>query len=74
MSRHTIIEVLHIVIGLGATALIVWGSSWAYPLARWEIEVTGIACAVVVVLLGIGPVRRAWARDRGRQSTTVSHG
>jgi membrane protein implicated in regulation of membrane protease activity len=64
--RRTLIEVLHIAIGLAATALIVAASSWAYPLARWEVEVTGLACAVVVVLLGIGPVRRAWSADRGR--------
>ena len=65
MPRHTVIELLHIAIGLAATALIVAAAAWAYPLARWEIEVTGIACAVVVVLLGVGPVRQAWARDRG---------
>ena len=66
MPRRALVELLHIAIGLMATALIVAASSWAYPLARWEIEVTGIACAVVVVLLGIGPVRRAWAVDHGR--------
>ena len=64
--RRTIVELLHIAIGLAATALIVAASAWAYPLARWEIEMTGLACAVIVVLLGIGPVRRAWADDRGR--------
>ena len=66
--RRTFIELLHIAIGLMATALIVAAAAWAYPLARWEMQVTGIACAVVVVLLGIGPVRRAWARDRERPS------
>ncbi len=64
MPRRTLIELVHIVVGLGATAVIVATAAWAYPLARWEIEVTGIACAFVVVLLGIGPVRRAWTRDR----------
>lgn len=64
MPRHTLVEILHIAIGLAATALIVSAASWAYPLARWEMQVTGVACAIVVVLLGIGPVRRAWARDR----------
>ncbi len=66
MPRRTMIEILHIVIGLGVTLGIVRASSWAYPLARWEVEVTGMACAIVVVLLGVGPVRRAWALDRGR--------
>ena len=69
MSRRATVELLHVAIGLLATVLIVKASSWAYPLARWEIEVTGIACAVAVVLLGIGPVRRAWAHDR----RSVSH-
>ena len=66
MPRRTFVEILHIAIGLGATAAIVAASAWAYPLARWEIEVTGLACAVVVVLLGIRPVRRAWSADHGR--------
>lgn len=66
MPRRTLVEILHIAIGLAATAFIVACSAWAYPLARWEIEVTGLACAIVVVLLGIGPVRRAWTADRRR--------
>ena len=68
MPRHTLIEVLHIAIGLATTALIVAAASWAYPLARWEMRVTGIVCAIAVVLLGIGPVRRAWSRDRAERT------
>ena len=68
MPRRTLVEILHIAIGLAATAMIVAASAWAYPLARWEIQVTGLACAVVVVLLGIRPVRRAWGADQGRPS------
>ncbi len=64
--RRTLVEILHIAIGLGATAAIVAASAWAYPLARTEIRLTGLACAVVVLLLGFRPVRRAWREDHGR--------
>ena len=67
MPRRTLIELLHIAIGLATTALIVRACAWAYPLARWEMEVTGVGCAIVVVLLGVGPVCRAWAIDRGQE-------
>lgn len=64
MPRQTVIEVLHIFAGLVATAGIVALSAWAYPLARREITVVGWAVAGIVVLLGVNPVRRAWAQDR----------
>ena len=61
---RTAVELLHILIGLAATALIVATAAWAYPLARREIEVSGWIIAGIVVLLGFGPVRRAWRVDR----------
>ncbi|MES2339229.1 MAG: hypothetical protein V4537_14140 [Pseudomonadota bacterium] len=64
MPVRTIVELLHIAAGLAATALIVAVAAWAYPLARREIEVCGWVAAVLVLLLGISPLRRAWAIDR----------
>jgi len=63
-SMRTLVELLHVLIGLAATALVVATATWAYPLARREIEVSGWVIAGLVVVLGIGPVRRAWQRDR----------
>ncbi|MBM3928931.1 MAG: hypothetical protein FJ335_10805 [Sphingomonadales bacterium] len=66
MPKHTLIELFFVATGLAATLAIVSVAAWAYPLARREIEVSGWVIAGVVLLLGIGPVRRAWQKDRNR--------
>ena len=67
MPKQTLIELLHIVAGLLATAVIVETASWAYPLARATIAAVGWVAAVAVVLMGIPPLRKAWAIDRRRR-------
>ena len=64
MPTRTLVELLHLLAGLAATALIVRLSIWAYPLGRDVIAATGWVSAAIVVLMGIGPLRRAWAADR----------
>ncbi|WP_294295024.1 hypothetical protein [uncultured Sphingomonas sp.] len=64
MPKHTLIELFFVATGLAATLIIVNVAAWAYPLARREIEVCGWVIAVIVLLMGIGPVRRAWRQDR----------
>ncbi|MBN2972506.1 hypothetical protein JW805_10800 [Roseomonas aeriglobus] len=64
MPKHTLLELFFVATGLVATLVIVSVAAWAYPLARREIEVSGWIIAVVVLLLGIGPIRRAWRQDR----------
>ena len=66
MPKQTLIELLHILAGLAATALITQVAAWAYPLARDTITIVGWVAAVAVVLMGIPPLRRAWAIDRRR--------
>jgi hypothetical protein len=63
MPRRTLVELLHIIAGLLATAVIVETTSWAYPLGRQTIVQVGWMAAAVVVWLGIKPLRRAWAAD-----------
>lgn len=65
---RVLIEVIHIAIGLAAAALIGWASAWAYPRATDDIWLVAWGCMVAVVLMGIGPVRRAYAIDRRRLS------
>ena len=65
MPVRTLIELLHIAAGLMATALITAVGAWAYPLGGDTIRLVGWCAGAAVVLMGIGPLRRAWTIDRG---------
>ncbi len=71
-----LIEVIHIALGLGAAVLIAWAAAWSYPRATDDIWLVAYACMVAVVLMGMGPVRRAYAIDRKRlaRARNVSNG
>lgn len=66
MPVRTLAEILHIVAGLAATWLIVALSAWGYPPGAGTIRIVGMAAAVIVAAMGVGPVRRAWGQDRAR--------
>ena len=71
------IEVVHIFIGLTAAALIGWASAWSYPRATDDIWLVAFACMAAVVLMGIGPVRRAYYDDPAdltREPEDAAHG
>ncbi|HEY0625083.1 hypothetical protein [Sphingomonas sp.] len=56
-------EALHIAAGIAVALLIGALSAWAYPLAArdvWLVTAVAIAC---VIVMGIGPMRRAVAAD-----------
>ena len=59
-------EMLHIAAGLAATWAIVAAAAWGYPLGRQTLEAIGWVVSGVVVLMGIGPMRRAWLADDRR--------
>jgi len=61
---RVLIEVVHIVIGLIAAALIAVAAAWSYPRATGDIWLVAYACMIAVVLMGVGPVRKAFARDK----------
>lgn len=63
---RVLIEVVHIAIGLVAAALIAAAGAWSYPRATGDIWLVAYVCMAAVVLMGIGPVRRAYAIDRAR--------
>jgi hypothetical protein len=65
---RTLVEILHIIAGLAATALIVELSAWGYPLGTRTIWIVGGIAALVVLAMGVGPVRRAWAADRAEKT------
>jgi len=61
---RVLIEMLHIVAGLFAAMLIASLAAWSYPLARQDIWWVTYAAMIAVVVMGIGPIRRARAADR----------
>jgi len=66
MGKRTLIEGLHVVAGLIAAWAVTAASAWAYPLGWRVIWWCGAAGALATLLMGIGPLRRAWAIDAGR--------
>ena len=74
---RVLIEVLHIAIGLAAALCIGWLAKWAYPRAAQEIWLVVYVSMAAVVVMGIGPLRRAYAIDRkrlARNRNTPSNG
>jgi TRAP-type C4-dicarboxylate transport system permease small subunit len=61
---RVLIEILHILAGIFAAMLIASLAAWSYPLAKHDIWWVAYAAMVAVVLMGVGPIRRAWAEDR----------
>jgi hypothetical protein len=74
---RVLIEVVHIAIGLIAATLIAAAAAWSYPRATGDIWLVTFVAMALVVLMGIGPIRRAYAVDRaklGRQSKDTANG
>lgn len=61
---RVLLEVIHIAIGIAAAALVGAAAIWAYPRAYDDIWLVIYGLMAAVVLMGIGPLRRAYARDR----------
>lgn len=59
------IELFYIVAGLVVALAMTWAGAWAYPLGREVIRWCGAAAMVATIAMGIGPLRRARAIDRG---------
>ncbi len=67
---RTLIEALWIVAGLIGAAVFASLATWSVPAARGSIWGVAYVSMIVLVLMGVGPVRRAWARDRAAQGDT----
>ena len=59
MRAAVLNEVVHIMTGLAAAAALTALFVWAYPQGRDVIWACGAGAMVVIVLMGIGPLRRA---------------
>jgi len=71
---RVLIEVVHIAIGLVAAALIAAAAAWSYPRATDDIWLVAYGCMIAVVLMGIGPVRRAFDEDRTKLDAAKAAG
>lgn len=65
MPWRTLVELLHLAVGVLATLLLSALASWSVPNARDSITVVAWVVVAVVFAMSIRPLRRAWARDRG---------
>ena len=61
---RVLIEVLHIVVGVFAAMLIAALASWSYGQSSRDIWLVAYVAMGLVVLMGVGPIRRADAEDR----------
>ena len=71
---RVLIEVLHIMVGLGAALLIAALASWAYPIAKYDIWLVTYVAMAAVVAMGVGPLRRAYAADKAGLDGARSNG
>jgi hypothetical protein len=63
MPWRTLIELLHIVLGVLATLVLAWLAAWSVPNARGSIVLVAWIVAAVVMLTGVRRLLRAWAAD-----------
>jgi predicted membrane channel-forming protein YqfA (hemolysin III family) len=64
MMWRTLIEALWIVAGLIGAAVFASLATWSVPSSRDSIWGVAYVSMVVLVLMGISPIRQALARDR----------
>jgi hypothetical protein len=68
IGRHVLVELLHVAAGLAAGLAMTVAAAWAYPLGHDVIWACGLFAMAATVAMGVGPLRRAAARDRHRIS------
>ena len=60
------VELFYLALGLIAAVALSAAAAWAYPPAFTVIWWCGAGAAAATLLMGVGPLRRAWRIDRGR--------
>ncbi|WP_174296406.1 hypothetical protein [Sphingomonas bacterium] len=64
LGLRTLAELLHLAAGLTVTAAVFAAGAWSYPVGRGTVRGVGWGTMLVVLAMGIGPLRRAWRQDR----------
>ena len=62
--RRTIIELMHILLGVAATLAIAWLCVWAVPQIGEIIWLVSFGVLAIVIFMGLQPLRLAWNADR----------
>ena len=65
--RRTRIELFFMAAGLLVAYLLTRVCAWSYPLGAHVVWWCGSAAMVATVLMGLGPLRRAWRADMAEQ-------
>ncbi len=71
---RVLIEILHLVSGLAAAALIAALAAWSYPLAKADIWLVAMVAMVAVAAMGVGPLKRAWRADQAERQAVRAGG
>lgn len=61
-----LVEVIFLLAGLASALGIASLASWAYPLGKDDIWLVAWGAMAVILLMAIGPLRRAYAEDRSK--------
>lgn len=69
--RRTMIELLHIAAGVVGTAICASLSAWALPHAHDTIWQVALVAMLVVLFMGVRPLRAAWRADRAIEGVPV---
>ena len=64
IGRRTLVELLHMVIGVVGASVLAYGAIWSIPHARGTIWGVAFGVMVVVLIMGIRPLMTAWRADR----------
>lgn len=64
IGRKTLIELAHIAAGIVLALVMAWAMAWAVPLAKLDIWAVDIASIVIILIMGVRPVRDALAADK----------
>ena len=64
IGRKTVIELAHIAAGIALALVMAWGMAWAVPLAKLDIWAVDIVSIVIILIMGVQPVREAMASDK----------
>ncbi len=74
VGRKTLIELAHIAAGIVLALVMAWGMAWAVPLAKLDIWAVDIVSIVIILIMGVQPVREAMAADKAAGGSARANG
>ena len=69
IGRRTIVELLHLVIGVTGAGVLAYGAVWSLPHGRDTIWAVAYGVMAVVLVMSVRPLVAAWKADRDRRSS-----